>query len=260
MKPIFSLLALLTTLSSVTAQSSTAQSSTAHDRRAEPSIVVDRAGDDVFPARWLTPDINAHAELADEAERPRSKAIVAKALSKYPSTIASTNLQAVYVLGGLEYRGVATGGAISRDAVYVVVGNRYSAAVVERVFHAEFSSILLRNDPQFFDADRWQQINPPGFQYLGSGVEAVRRKQASNRLQPALHENGFLHDYSQASIEEDFNSHAALLFMGDPAYWEAVERYPLVRAKAELTMDFYGRLDAAFSREFFPALRGKTMP
>lgn len=180
-------------------------------------------------------------------------------MNKYPATIASTNRKAVYVLGGLEYRGVATGGTNSRDAVYLVVRNRYSSAVVERIFDAEFSRILLRNAPQLFDADRWRQINPPGSQYLGSGVEAVRRNEASNRLLPALHENGFLHDYSQAGIEEDFNSHAALLFMGDPAYWEAVERYPQVRVKAELTMDFYGRLDAAFSREFFPTLRGKAM-
>ena len=70
-----------------------------------------------------------------------------------------------------------------------------------------------------------------------------------------LQKEGFLHAYAQASQEEDFNSLASRLLMGDAALWRAVDQYPKVKEKTELVMAFYARLDAQFTRAWFEALR-----
>lgn len=220
-----------------------------------PEIIVDRATPDIFPESWLTTKVNAKAELLSEEEQKQRQEIVRMALVRYPVAVLSAHLKKVYVLGRLEYSGVPTGGTNSRNAVYVVGKARYSATQIENIVHAEFSSILLRNFPSYLDKQAWQQINPSGFTYHGSGVQAVKDKLASLRLSDALHESGFLHNYSKASMEEDFNSFAARLFLGDAALWSTIEKYPKINAKAELTMAFYGKLNTTFTREFFVSLR-----
>ncbi|MCB1065587.1 MAG: hypothetical protein KDN20_22045 [Verrucomicrobiae bacterium] len=225
-----------------------------------PEVVVDRAASDIFPESWLTEKVSAKAEpLAQELQTP-GRAIVDKALAKYPLPVLTKNLKKVYLVGNLIYSGVPTGGTNSRSAVYVVSKPKYSEAQIEGIFHAEFSSILLRNFPNNLDREAWQKVNPPTFTYLGSGVKAVKAKLASQRLNGALHEDGFLHSYSQASLEEDFNSFAGRLFMGSDALWDAVEKYPKLMTKADLVIAFYGNLDASFTKEYFLSLRQKESP
>lgn len=249
MKTPAAILIALATVTLVGAQSPTPGPSS------RPEIIVDRATSDIFPESWLTTKVSARAEPATGEEQQRGREIVDQALARYPEAVLSANLKKVYVVGQLEYSGVATGGTNSRNAVYVVSKARYSAAQIEGIFHAEFSSILLRNAPSYLDKAAWQQINPPDFTYLGSGVQAVKNQRASLRLSEAAHEEGFLHDYSKASPEEDFNSYAARLFMGDAALWSTMEKYPKVKAKADLTIAFYGKLETSFSREYFLSLR-----
>lgn len=216
-----------------------------------PVVKLDAAGPEIFPASWLSPAVNAQAEVLPEAQRERSQRLVARALAKYPAAVLRKHLRQVYVVERLSYSGVAAGGTNSRSAVYLANAGKASDAVLEGIFHAEFSSILLRNLPQHLDEKRWREINPPGFRYLGSGVQAIRQQQASRRLDEAMQETGFLHAYAQASLEEDFNSIASRLLMGDAAFWRCVEQHPKVKAKAELVQDFYGRLDARFTRGWF---------
>lgn len=220
-------------------------------------IIVDRASADIFPEVWLNERINAKAEPLDAAKQRECREIVSNALAKYPAPVLSAHLKKVYVLGGLSYSGVSVAGTRSKSAVYVVRKAAYSAAQVEGIVHAEFSSILLQNSPNQFDKAAWQRTNPADFQYRGSGVQAVRSKQASLRTTDELCEEGFLNEYSKASIEEDFNSYASRLLMGDTRLWTAIEQFPKVKAKAELAMSFYAKLDAAFTREFFMTLRAK---
>ena len=221
------------------------------DSPANAEVIVDCATASIFPKSWLTPRINASAELVDASYQQSCRDIVAKALTSYPVSVVSANLKHVYVLGRLAYFNNYTGGSNSKCDVYVVRNERISDALFENNFHAEFSSILLRNFPQHLDATAWQAINPNGFKYRGTGSQAVTNGQASVRLSDSLHEEGFLNEYGKASIEEDFNSYAARLFTGDPKLWRAVEKFPKVQAKTDLAISFYGKLDASFTKDFF---------
>lgn len=220
-----------------------------------PVVSLATAGPEIFPQSWLTAKVNAQATILDASQRERALALVARALAKYPAVVLRTHLQRVYVVGSLAYSGVPTGGTNSRSAVYLANSGKAADAVLEGIFHAEFSSILLRNLPQHLDTKQWQEINPPDFRYLGSGVQAIKQQKASRRLDAALQEAGFLHSYAQASLEEDFNSIASRLLMGDEGLWRAVTQFPKVKEKTLLVMAFYGRLHPQFTQSWFEALR-----
>ena len=220
-----------------------------------PVVSLDAAGPEIFPKSWLSAAVNAQAAILDDAQRERSRTLVARALAKYPAAVLHAHLHRVYVVGRLAYSGVPTGGTNSRNSVYLANSGKASDAVLEGIFHAEFSSILLRNLPLNFDANLWQEINPSDFHYLGSGVQAIKQQRASQQLDEDLQKAGFLHAYAQASLEEDFNSIAARLLMGDAALWRAVAQFPKVKEKTEMVMAFYGRLDAQFTRAWFESLR-----
>lgn len=220
-----------------------------------PEIVLDRASADIFPESWRDSRVNAKAELLAPEDRERAKSIVDAALEKYPAALLSANLKTVYVVGGLEYFGVSTGGTNSRNAVYVVSGRKFSTADLERIFHAEFSSILLRNFPDSLDQAAWRQINLADFKYRGSGAQAVKDKQVSVALRDDLHSQGFLNEYAQASLEEDFNSFAGRLFLGDAKLWSVIEKHPKVRAKSELVIAFFEKCDVSLTRDYFRSLR-----
>ncbi|WP_395742476.1 hypothetical protein [Prosthecobacter sp.] len=220
-----------------------------------PEVILDAAGPEIFPPSWRSAPVSAEATVLDEALRARSQKLLAAALARYPYAVLQKHLHHVYVVGRLAYSGVPTGGTNSRTAVYLANSGKASDAVLEGIFHAEFSSILLRNLPQNLDTNRWLQINPPGFRYLGSGVQAIKQQRASRQLDAELHKAGFLHAYAQASQEEDFNSLASRLLMGDPGLWSAMAQFPKIQEKAALVMDFYGRLHPQFTPAWFKARR-----
>ncbi|TDU67175.1 hypothetical protein EI77_03376 [Prosthecobacter fusiformis] len=221
----------------------------------QPEIIVDQADSHIFPAVWRNSKTAPSAVPLSGPDQPQARALVEEALSHYPAEVLSTSLKKVYVVAALKYRGVSTGGTNSRSIVYVVSHPKYTAAQIERIFHAEYSSILFRNHHSQFDLIAWQAINPPGFAYRGSGVAAIKNKQASVRIKEDVHTDGFLHEYGLASIEEDFNSYAALLFMGDRALWSAIETHPKVKAKADLVIAFYHKIHPTFTLAYFHALR-----
>ena len=221
---------------------------------ASPPIYGDRVGDDIFPKAWLAAPVKGKAQLLDVAQQPRGQEIIERALAKYPPAMLSAELKEVFAVGRLEYYGVVTGGTNSRDAVYVVIHPRFPTVGIERVFHAEFSSILRRNHPKFLDEEAWQKINPPGFHYLGNGVQAIREGKAGQGASDALHRDGFIVQYAQSSLENDFNGIADRLFTGDTAFWNACEQHPKLMAKADLAIAFYTKLHPSFTKAWFLAL------
>ena len=218
-------------------------------------LIDDQSSAEIFPESWRTPKVNAQAEPLAEMERERCRELVKQALAKYPAEMLKATLEKIYCLGRLEYSGAVAGGTRSRSAIYVVCKPTYASTDVQRIIHAEYSSVLFQKFPQHFDADAWNAINPADFSYLGGGVQAVKSGQASRRSDQAMREQGFIQEYARASIEEDFNCHAAPLFMGDGQYWEAVEQHPKLKAKSDLVIGFYSKVHTRLTRERFQALR-----
>lgn len=220
---------------------------------------------EIFPESWRGGKVAASAEALPEDRREAALRVMDAALAKYPAEVLSEHLRTLFLLGELRYRGVITSGTNSRTAVYVKIGpveKGFTARHNEGVFHAEFSSILFRNQPQFLDQEAWKAANPPGFTYLGDGVDAVRQGKARTKADSALNAQGFLSQYSQSTLENDFNGYAARLWTGDAALWQLAKEHPPIHRKLALVLRFYRQLhptlDEAFFRQFAsdePAVR-----
>lgn len=223
-----------------------------------PEIPVMTSGESsIFPESWVKAPISASGEALTPELFERGKKLIERELAKYPGQMLREHLKGVYLLAELRYSGVSTGGTNSRTMVYVTVGEPrlgYTDGHIEGVFHAEFSSILLRNRWADFDAKAWSAINPPDFKYLGDGVEAVRRGKVGQVAAETYYEQGFLRQYSQASMEEDFNGFARAMFRGDLALWEAAERFPRIGQKLRLAIAFYEKIDPTLSEDYFRSL------
>ncbi|WP_145293881.1 hypothetical protein [Planctopirus ephydatiae] len=220
-----------------------------------PVVTSDRAG--IFPQSWLKPSIAASGGELPAAEFERVQRILIPALAKYPEALLKQHLRTIYVLSELKYSGVITSGTNSRNAVYLKIGDvnkGFTDAHNEAVLHAELSSILLRNQPKFLDENAWKSVNPPDFKYLGSGVDAVKQKKAGLKLDERLHEQGFLKEYAQSNLENDFNAFAAMIFAGDGSIWPIAEKHAAIRKKLDLTIGFYHQLDPVFTEDYFRKL------
>lgn len=216
---------------------------------------------DVFPEHWRSDPISASAVPLPAEEVNRSLTVVARAMGRYPTSLLRENLRRVFVMHSLRFYGLEYGGTNSSDTVYIAnQGARrgYTDGYLERAFHHEFSSILMRNHPDKFDWTAWQAANPEGFGYAAGGTEAVRSGRANTFYDRRFLAQGFLCEYATSSIEEDFNMYAEGLMSGSRRFWAAVENYPAVAKKAELAMRFYAALDPSLNAETLRSFKTDT--
>ena len=212
----------------------------------------------IFPAEWLRPGIDAIAVPLDPAEAVRSARLAQEAMALYPVGLLDANLRAVYFVRQMSFYGVRYAGTNSNDSVYIT--NRgadcgFTDSYVKGTFHHEFSSILLRNYHEKFDARAWAAANREPNAYGTNGLEAIKNGRADTVYRARYNAEGFLNQYATASIEEDFNTIAEGLFSGDPDFWRVVDNFPRVAQKERLAVKFYSSLDSRFTEEFFRSLR-----
>ncbi len=210
----------------------------------------------MFPSSWVGGEVKAKAVPLDQDQITRATSLMKTALGAYPTSTLKSNLKRVYVSKLIEFFGLEYGGTNSLDTVYITQRtpkDGYSNQYVVGCFHHEFSSILLRNHPSYFDEIAWAGANEPNFKYGAGGTEALRTGQASTKYNAQLAEKGFLTQYSKASVEEDFNMIAEGLFSGDEKFWEIVDHHERVRTKAKIVIQFYSKLDSSFSEAGFRA-------
>lgn len=228
---------------------------------AEPVVLLEKprlklsfaADESIFPISWQNGEIKATAEAIDPEERDPALKTIQVALAKYPTNVIERNLKTVYVNRTLAFYGLKYGGTNSSDAIYLTLmpGRRaanFSHFFLNRTFHHEFSSILLRNYWSQFPDSEWSQTLPDGFAYRGNGTQSVREGTASTRYSEKYNSDGFLAEYSTSSLEEDFNMIAEGLLSGDPRFWTIYDKYPQVAKKADLVIKFYHSIDPSFSK------------
>lgn len=220
----------------------------------KPVPVLTSSSLEIFPEAWRKPSISPEGGALSNDQMKRAQSILSRSLAKYPSDLLEAELKAVFVLSELRYRGVVTSGTNSRTCVYLKMGpdtTRYSDDYIEGTFHAEFSSILIRNHADLLNKEAWSAANPPGFTYLGDGVEAVKQGKAGRKYDESLLEQGFLTEYGASTLENDFNGMAVRLFTGDAQVWMLADQYPGIKTKLDLALDFYRKLDSTFTEAFF---------
>jgi hypothetical protein len=213
----------------------------------------------IFPSSWKSSPISAAGKPIATDEIARSKSIMARALAKYPVNALIKDLRVVYFVKSMTFYDVGYGGTNATDALYLSNNGSsqgYTDLYLEQTFHHEYSSILYRNHPSWFNEKGWLAANNPGFDYNDpeNGVGAIRKNQSSQDLDTALCNKGFLTQYSLSGIENDLNTFAQNLFSPSPGFWKIVDEYPRIARKLKLLIEFYNRLDPLFTEKYFRKL------
>lgn len=216
----------------------------------------------IFPYSWYSKEINAKGISLDSSEYERSEKIIKAVLKKYPVNLITVNLKNVYVLTSVIFYEQSFGGTNSTSNVYLSnkgIDKGYTDLYIEQLFHAELSSVLLREYKQSFNEFEWVKINPTNFNYGNGGVDALKKHKDSESFNKELNNLGFINEYSTSSIENDFNAFAKNLFSPRNGFVNLVETYDKIKKKRMLIIDFYNKLDASLTEEYFNKILYTTM-
>ncbi|HEX7903373.1 MAG TPA: hypothetical protein VF487_05805 [Chitinophagaceae bacterium] len=213
----------------------------------------------IFPESWQGAPISAKGESIANAEINRSKKVTIKALAKYPASLLSNDLKAIYWVRKMSFYDVGYGGTNSTDALYLTndgINLGYTEKYLEQTFHHEFSSILYRNHPGQLDTTSWKTANSKDFNYNDpeDGVGAIRKNASSQDLDTFLCKRGMLTQYALSSMENDVNTFAQNIFCPSYGFWKMVDNYPRIRKKALLLISFYNKLNPLFTEQYFRKL------
>lgn len=216
--------------------------------------------DDSFPEEWETDEINAQGVDLDSSEMKRSLKVIEKALSKYPDELLGKNLREVYVLHSIKFYGVEYGGTNSTDVVYLSnkgMEQGYDDVFLEKTFHHEFSSVLLRNYPGLINKNKWTELND--FEYFdeSGGVNSIKNETDGLEYDPAYLEAGFLYEYAVSCFENDLNSIAENIFFPTKEYRDFLKKYPKIKQKHDMFIAFYAAIDDSFTPAYFEGLGSK---
>lgn len=198
--------------------------------RYEPSIF--------FPSAWISPEMGLAAKQIHWRDVAALTSTLEQFLSAHPASVLQGNLEHIYLLGRLSFQGREYGGTHTDKSIYIVWdrSRKCTLPFILKRLHSEFSSTL--RDHNAFPTDRWMQVNPPDFNYTGTGFEMLGNIDvyASTDLERA---DGFLVKYSRSSMENDFNMISSWLFTQPGALEEAAHRSMRLQQKIMLAEEFY---------------------
>jgi len=208
----------------------------------------------IFPDSWYSKKINAIGIPLEYNEYQRSEKIIKSVLSKYPVELIQNNLKNVFVLTDVIFYDQYFGGTNSNSNIYLSnkgIEEGYTDFYLEQLFHAEFSSILLRNFNYIFSKTEWVKNNPPNYNYGNGGVNSLKADMCSEEFDSKLNKIGFINEYSTSSIENDFNAFAKNLFLPKNDFYKLVDSYESIKKKRELIIRFYSKVYKSMTEEYF---------
>jgi len=179
--------------------------------------------------------------------------ILQKAFEKYPLEVIKKYLNAIYFAGDIDADGFQAGGAYDpfRRIVYLVDNGGKNDEQAMRTFHHEFSSLLLNSHS--FWVDPWTDHNPKDFKYLRdiyTWNEIQKKVDISREGTEKDYEKGFMRVYGQTSFENDFNEYSAMIFTYPRKFKKIMNRYPRVRGKFMVWLQYYKKIDPIFTEEY----------
>ncbi len=175
--------------------------------------------------------------------------ILKDALSRYPDRVIKNHLKAIHFAGKINEDGFEYGGSYDpyRRILYIVDGGYEKEGRPFYAIHHELSSLFLARHSLFINP--WTDHNPKNFVYLyeKSDNKLKTYKTVSTNGSADDYEKGFMNTYGQTNFENDFNEYSAMIFTYPDKFKQLMERYPRVRGKFKVWLDFYQKIDPVFT-------------
>ncbi len=221
--------------------------------------IVYEIGDDFFSPLKNTP-IPAGPSKSSNVEPIRHRVLVKyphillKAFSKYPDKVIKYHLRAIYFASEIDDGVLECSGTYDpfRRIIYLVDNGAKDDERAMRTFHHEFSSLLLARHSFFINP--WTDHNPKGFIYLTEKYKnwKILEKEVdlSKKGSTEEYEKGFMRVYGETDFENDFNEYSAMIFTDPKKFKNIMNRYPRVRGKFMVWLQYYKKIDPIFTERY----------
>jgi len=200
-----------------------------------------------FPPEWQIPSLALAASEIEIGEVVRLIPIIPQFLATHPVSVVRADLEHIYLLKALSFRGKPYGSTHKDKSMYIIcdgTGNRYDDEFLLCRLHSEFSSILLEHHS--FPTDAWNQLHPEGFTYSGNGFEVVDNPSCYDSTDRSCSE-GFLVNYCRSSLQNDFNMVSAWLFTKKGELDNLSQQYGKIQQKQAMAEQFYISVSTQYS-------------
>lgn len=174
-------------------------------------------------------------------------------MKRYPDSLLEKALTTVYLVSKLKYRGTAIGGSNSRlaKALFIDAEPGSTNSYLTRLLHHEMTHLITSGRGNPFPYRNWAATNRPGFQYGNGGLEAIKAGTTAEDGDVSCREQGFARPYAMSGIAEDVACTGEMLFTGDSAFWQSVDRFTILRAKVELLCSYLHTIEPSYSEKLF---------
>lgn len=217
--------------------------------------------DTIFPEDWYQKPISAYGESLLVEEEERTQGIIKEILNKYPVDFIKENLKQIYCFRNIRLYGYDYCPICSYHGIVYLVNDGEkkgcSADYIEWAFHHELNHILVHNYNNDANSEiksiieKWETGNPDSFSYGTGRLSSARNNKAGNYGDTNSYTGGCITTYGMLSFDDDIAEYAAALFTGRNALWDLPERFPHIKQKLNLLIEFYNTLDPAFTKEYF---------
>jgi hypothetical protein len=214
--------------------------------------------DDGFFSSLENPPIPAGPHRGSEVKPIRHRVlmrypeILQMAFDKYPVEVIKSYLSRIHFAREIDQAGFKFGGSYDpfRRIIYLVDNGEKNDDQAVDTFHHEFSSLLL--SAHSFWVDPWTDNHPKDFKYLGDIYDSWK---AANKVRKEITENecyekGFVSDYGLTNFGNDFSEYSAMIFTYPKKFKKIMDKYPRVRGKFLVWLEFYQKIDPVFTEEY----------
>lgn len=179
--------------------------------------------------------------------------LISAELRRYPSSILSG--VSIRIAGIISSQGVLASGFLRGETVWIsVVDPRDSKSRKDDqmvwVLHHEIGTLIAARFGTQSEANAWGGLLPDGVHYAMSEALAIQLGWNSQITSEKLYDNGFVTQYAQASIDNDFSEVAAML-MTKKSVLEALSiKYWRIFGKKNIVHTMYARLGIDLDSSF----------
>ena len=168
--------------------------------------------------------------------------------SPYPADLIRKEIQDLYFISSLKINGKPAAGLAlcGRKKFLISCNSSHNRIEILKIFHHEFTHLVVGQNIKIFPLIEWQKANPPGWKYK-QDYWTSKTKNNSNQPNEKLFKEGFIREYGQESVEEDIATISEELFTDTEKILRLSKQYPSLNKKINLLIQFFSRLGVKFN-------------
>lgn len=216
-------------------------------------------GEGSVPEQWLSEEIDFTATELNEDQFDVAREALHHAAASFPPGSFDQNPTRVYLLSSMRIYGIPAGGTawVGGNTVYVVFPHdkgRLGELELQRWFYSELGTVIFRRHEHLFPTEAWLAANPPGFEYPGDSVAAVKAGKASTSWTLRDLREGFLGEYGRSVLDKDVVLYITEVLVNERAFRAVRHGFPRIDAKAELAEAFLRQVHPGFTEAWFASI------